>query len=387
MIKLKKVLSLLCSAALVAATLVMPITNVSADDSSAVLSYGLKSGVTAPSGSAKKGYFTYAVLNCDGFCVSDNEWYTTCSGMVAFKVTKGVFSDAAGNIMANDAGLYAIYGSSNPAYTANVQSFDDDYDLLKLLWSGDSGWTTDTNDLCEISLKIANKSLDFSDVEFIPYPEISYINLCGEDLKVSRKISGSEFVNENYKYTMTGGTNTITKTKITEEPTTYAVTTAATENGTVAVDKDTAAEGETVTITTTPDEGYEVDTVTAGAETVTTVTENETYTFVMPAKAVEVAVTFKAKAAPVDPNAAEKIEGNFKEGNKDYAVAFKKVFDADTLAGKTLMKLTATVDGVARVYKGDAVAIPNVDGELTLGVIIQYGDANINVESLAIELQ
>ena len=170
-------------------------------------------------------------------------------------------------------------------------------------------------------------------------------------------------------------------------PTTYAVTTAATENGTVAVDKDTAAEGETVTITTTPDEGYEVDTVTAGAETVTTVTENETYTFVMPAKAVEVAVTFKAKAAPVDPNAAEKIEGNFKEGDKDYAVAFKKVFDADSLAGKTLMKLTATVDGVARVYKGDAVAIPNVDGELTLGVIIQYGDANINVESLAIELQ
>lgn len=169
-------------------------------------------------------------------------------------------------------------------------------------------------------------------------------------------------------------------------PTTYAVTTAATENGTVAVDKNAVAEGETVTITTSPSEGYEVDTVTAGAETVKTVTENETYTFVMPAKAVEVAVTFKAKTV-VDPNAAEKLTGNYADGAKDNAVAFKKTFDANSLAGKTLMKLTAMVDGVARVYKGAPVAIPNVDGELTLGVVIQYSDAAVNVESLAIELQ
>lgn len=169
-------------------------------------------------------------------------------------------------------------------------------------------------------------------------------------------------------------------------PTTYAVTTAATENGTVAVDKNAVAEGETVTITTSPSEGYEVDTVTAGAETVKTVTENETYTFVMPAKAVEVAVTFKAKTV-VDPNAAEKLTGNYADGANDHAVAFKKVFDANSLAGKTLMKLTAMVDGVARVYKGAPVAIPNVDGELTLGVVIQYSDAAVNVESLAIELQ
>ena len=67
-------------------------------------------------------------------------------------------------------------------------------------------------------------------------------------------------------------------------PTTYAVTTAATENGTVAVDKNAAAEGETVTITTSPSEGYEVDTVTAGAAEVTGA--DNTYTFTMPAKAV-----------------------------------------------------------------------------------------------------
>ena len=167
-------------------------------------------------------------------------------------------------------------------------------------------------------------------------------------------------------------------------PTTYAVTTAATENGTVAVDKNAAAEGETVTITTSPSEGYEVDTVTAGAAEVTGA--DNTYTFTMPAKTVEVAVTFKAKTV-VDPNAAEKLTGNYADGANDNAVAFKKTFDANSLTGKTLMKLTAMVNGVARVYKGDAVAIPNVDGELTLGVVIQYKDATVNVESLAIELQ
>ena len=166
-------------------------------------------------------------------------------------------------------------------------------------------------------------------------------------------------------------------------PTTYAVTTAATENGTVAVDKETASEGETVTITTTPSEGYEVATVTAGGAEVTGA--DNTYTFTMPAKAVEVAVTFKAKTV-VDTNAAEKLTGDFTNGANDNAVAFKKTFDANSLTGKTLMKLTAIVDGVARVYKGAPVAIPNVDGELKLGVVIQYKDVDVNVESLAIEL-
>lgn len=163
----------------------------------------------------------------------------------------------------------------------------------------------------------------------------------------------------------------------------YAVTTAATENGTVAVDKETASEGETVTITTTPDAGYEVATVTAGDAVVTGA--NNTYTFTMPAKAVEVVVTFKTKTV-VDTNAAEKL-GNYAEGANDNAVAFMKTFDANSLAGKTRMKLTAMVDGVALVYKGEPVAIPHVDGELKLGVVIQYKNAAVNVESLAIELQ
>ena len=213
-----------------------------------------------------------------------------------------------------------------------------------------------------------------------------YFGSTDEDTPEAYNVKTGSFDIENVRFGYLGDTGytPVTVVQATKAaPTTYAVTTATTENGTVAVDKETASEGETVTITTTPDAGYEVATVKAGDAEVTGA--DNTYKFTMPAKAVEVAVTFKAKTV-VDTNAAEKL-GDYAEGANDNAVAFKKVFDANSLAGKTLMKLTATINGVARVYKGAPVAIPNVDGELKLGVVIQYKDAAVNVESLAIELQ
>ena len=70
----------------------------------------------------------------------------------------------------------------------------------------------------------------------------------------------------------------------------YAITIATIENGTVEADKAKAKEGETVTLTITPAEGYILDAVTvmAGEESVT-VTDN---TFVMPAGEVTISATF-----------------------------------------------------------------------------------------------
>ena len=78
-----------------------------------------------------------------------------------------------------------------------------------------------------------------------------------------------------------------------EETTSYAVTTEAPENGTVSVDKTTAAEGDTVTITAKAAEGYEVDTITVTGDS-GDVEVAEDGTFTMPAEAVTVTVTFKA---------------------------------------------------------------------------------------------
>ena len=62
MINFKKALSLLCGAALVATTLVMPITNVSA---APTLSFGLKSSETEAYTEDGETY-TYAILTCEG---------------------------------------------------------------------------------------------------------------------------------------------------------------------------------------------------------------------------------------------------------------------------------------------------------------------------------
>ena len=84
--------------------------------------------------------------------------------------------------------------------------------------------------------------------------------------------------------------------------TTYAVTVAATENGTVVANPVEAAEGATVALTVTPAENYEVDAVSAayndvtGAPVAVELTATEIgYTFVMPAADVTVTATFKAK--------------------------------------------------------------------------------------------
>lgn len=71
-----------------------------------------------------------------------------------------------------------------------------------------------------------------------------------------------------------------------------AVTVTAGEHGSASVDKATAAEGEVVTITATPESAsYVVDKVKAnGVE----ITYDSGYAFVMPAEAVAVNVTFKA---------------------------------------------------------------------------------------------
>lgn len=95
------------------------------------------------------------------------------------------------------------------------------------------------------------------------------------------------------------------------EEKTYSVTTAPTENGTVTVNPSSdVKEGTTVTITPNPDEGYEVDTVME-RDNVVPLTDGK-YSFTMPAKDVEVTVSFKAKV--VEKTAVEKAVEALKAG-------------------------------------------------------------------------
>ena len=91
----------------------------------------------------------------------------------------------------------------------------------------------------------------------------------------------------------------------------YTVAVAETQNGEVKTDKAEAAEGETVTVTVTPAEGFKVDEAywtTEGSETKNEFTEPEegnAATFTMPAANVTITVTFKQNQ--VTPQPAENI--------------------------------------------------------------------------------
>ena len=75
----------------------------------------------------------------------------------------------------------------------------------------------------------------------------------------------------------------------------YSVTVNAVSNGSVSVDKSSTAAGQTVTITTTPNSGYELNKISvkdASNNTVTLSGEGNTRTFTMPASNVTVSAEF-----------------------------------------------------------------------------------------------
>ena len=96
-----------------------------------------------------------------------------------------------------------------------------------------------------------------------------------------------------YTFVMPAGNVEISATfKMTD----YAITIMPAENGTVTADKQTAHIGETVTLTITPNEGYEFDQLTVmngTTQVAVTPAEDGKYTFVMPAGNVEISATFK----------------------------------------------------------------------------------------------
>ena len=81
----------------------------------------------------------------------------------------------------------------------------------------------------------------------------------------------------------------------------YAVTLNPATNGTVSANPATAAEGETVTLTLSPNAGYKIGEVTvqSGSTNIAvSAAGSSARTFVMPASAVEVSATFEALAEP-----------------------------------------------------------------------------------------
>lgn len=100
---------------------------------------------------------------------------------------------------------------------------------------------------------------------------------------------------------------------------TYAVSAPAAENGKIAVSPRYAERGERVTVTVTPDEGYELESLTVidsrGDELTLTDLGNGRYRFTMPARRVEVKASF-VKSVEVSPFADVAIDAYYYEAVK-----------------------------------------------------------------------
>ena len=99
--------------------------------------------------------------------------------------------------------------------------------------------------------------------------------------------------NEAYVYSLNGETGVV------EPPVEYDITIADCVNGSVEPNVDTAAEGAEVTLTITPDTGYELDAISVVTDAGAPVAVNGKK-FIMPAAEVIVTVTFKVKQGGED---------------------------------------------------------------------------------------
>lgn len=165
------------------------------------------------------------------------------------------------------------------------------------------------------------------------------------------------------------------------------------DNGTASVDKETASEGDTVTVTATPADGYTVDTVTYtynnGTGSVTedaTTSGDNTYTYTMPAADVTVNVTFKQTVADSTP---VYVEGRFRVKSSPTSSNYTYTFDSNGNWANTSTNIQfQKVEGEANLYKLETnCTVAELSTSLGTGgatsgttyppyLFIRYGDTN-----------
>ena len=128
----------------------------------------------------------------------------------------------------------------------------------------------------------------------------------------------------------------------------YAVTLTTPEHGIDTADKTYAAAGETITLTITPDTGYELDVLEVKDASEGTVTVSSDHKFTMPASNVTVTATFKA----VTPTALQTAElmGIYAENGRIYGIDGMQIF---TLTGQNVTEMNGSLNGVYIVKVGD----------------------------------
>ena len=128
----------------------------------------------------------------------------------------------------------------------------------------------------------------------------------------------------------------------------YAVNVTEATNGKVESDKTVAAAGETITLTITPETGYEVEkiAVTYGEDQEVAVSADNTFT--MPASTVTVTVTFKVASTALQNVEMAEI---YAENGTIYGAEGMQIF---TITGQNVTEMNGQLNGVYIVKIGNA---------------------------------
>ncbi len=151
----------------------------------------------------------------------------------------------------------------------------------------------------------------------------------------------------------------------------YAVQIGAVTHGTVTSDKAYAAEDAEVTLTITPDDGYEVDEITvAGASGNVTVTNNK---FTMPGEDVNVTVTFaEATSTPVTPSSPGKPSSG---GNRPIGGGGRP----SSSGGSGSTSSSPVISDINASKPGDTVSVPSGTSVVTSSTLEAAKDKNVTL--------
>lgn len=235
---------------------------------------------------------------------------------------------------------------------------NDGRDTIKITAYGTTAYHGKDNMLCEIRLTQTDVN---NDLDIILEKGSNY-QTCDQD----KTNTQNHTLAASKKYTIASGTSNVTEASTT---TTYNVTCDTVTNGTLSVDKTTAAEGDTVTITATPADNYKLDTLKVEGNDGTNIAVTASNTFTMPAQNVTVKATF-VEDQPAQSDFTKVGSYTSDESDKDKAVAFVQKL-ADMVSTKTY-KLYAMV-GDKKYNCTKTFTLPNItEGAISLGVVIQY---------------
>jgi archaellum component FlaF (FlaF/FlaG flagellin family) len=159
----------------------------------------------------------------------------------------------------------------------------------------------------------------------------------------------------------------------------YAVNVATDiENGTVEVDKATAAEGETVTVTATPAAGYKLCNALARGVTTEVAVEVKNGKFTMPADAVTVSATFaQPEDIAISPESGADIYTALKAATTDAGKVAKSV--TINLAKNGTYTLSNPIEGCSNIAiagpatLADGENAPVIDAEANTGAFVKMG--------------